>query len=69
MCALFKFARCVKELLAWMVRNKLMVNPDEPEFFIASSVAHRKRPEHLTFDLEDVEIHPAPSVNKSRCSF
>jgi hypothetical protein len=61
-CALFKLTRCVEELQSWMVRNKLMMNPDKTEFFIASSVAHRKRLEHLTFHLDDVEIHPSPSV-------
>jgi retron-type reverse transcriptase len=28
-CALFKLARCVKELQAWMVSNKLMMNPEK----------------------------------------
>ena len=61
-CALFKLARCAKELQAWMVSNKLMMNPDKTEFFIASSAAHIKILDHLTFNFDDVEIHPSSSV-------
>ena len=61
-CALFKLAQCVKELEAWMVSNKLMMNPEKTEFFIASSPAHYKRLQHLTFHLDDLEIHPSPTV-------
>jgi hypothetical protein len=61
-CALFKLARCVKGLQAWMLSNKLMMNPDKTEFFIASSAAHYKILDHLTFCFDDVEIHPSSSV-------
>ena len=50
-CALFKLACYVKELQAWMVANKLMINSDKTEFFIVSSAAHYKPLEHLTSSL------------------
>ena len=61
-CALFKLECCVKELQTWMVANKLMMNPDKTEFFIASSAAHYKHLEHLTFIFDDVEIKSSPFV-------
>ena len=40
-----------------MVANKLMMNPDKTEFFIALSAAHCNRLEHLTFIFDDVETN------------
>ena len=59
-CTLFKLECCVKELQIWMVANKLMMNPDKTEFFIASSDAHYKHLEHHTFIFDDVEIKSSP---------
>ena len=63
-CALFRLACCVKELQAWMVDNRLIMNPYKTDFFIASSAAHYKRLEHLTFIFDDVEINSSPFVKK-----
>ena len=63
-CALFKLECCVKELQTWMVANKLMMNPDKTEFFIASSAAHYKHLEHLIFIFDDVEIKSLLRVRK-----
>ena len=52
----------MKELQTWMVANKLMMNPDKTEFFIASSAANYKHLEHLTFIFDDVEIKSSPFV-------
>ena len=68
-CALFRLACCVKELKAWVVANQLMMNPDKTEFFIASSAAHYKRLEHLTFIFDDVEIISSPFLQKPWCCF
>ena len=61
-CALFRLGRCVKELQAWMATNKLMMNPDKTEFFICSSAVHYNQLQHLSFNLDDVEIRPSTSV-------
>ena len=60
-CALFKLTRCIKDLQIWMTNNKLMMNPDKTEFFIASCHNHYERLQHLSICL-DVEIFPSPTV-------
>ena len=60
-CALFKLTCCIKDLQIWMTNNKLMMNPDKTEFFIASSHNHYERLQHLSLCL-DVEIFPSPTA-------
>ena len=38
-CALFRLSRCVNELQSWLVTNKLKMNPDKTEFFIAPLIS------------------------------
>ena len=45
-----------------MTKNKLMMNPDKTEFFIAPSHYHYERFKHLSLCLDDVEIFPSPTV-------
>ena len=47
-----------------MTNNKLMMNPDKTEFFIASSHNHYERLQHLSLCL-DVEIFPSPTINRN----
>ena len=61
-CALFKLSRCLQELQTWLSSNKLMMNPEKTEFFIAASHAHYKRLQHLTFHLGDAVINPSTSI-------
>ncbi len=61
-CALFRLSQCVKELQSWLVANKLKMNPDKTEFFIASSPSHLKRLQHLTFNIDSLVICPSPSI-------
>ena len=51
-CAIFKLAQCVKDINNWMIQNKLKLNPDKTEFFIACSPHHDKRLQHLSLPLD-----------------
>ena len=61
-CALFKLMKCVEDIQRWMVENKLNLNEDKTEFFIASSLHHSKKFDNITLLLGDVEISPSKSV-------
>ena len=61
-CALFKLMKCVEDIQRWMVENKLKLNEDKTEFFIASSLHHSKKFDNITLLLGDVEIFPSKSV-------
>ena len=51
-CATFELAQCVKDINSWMIQNKLKLNPDKTEFFIACSPPHEKRLQHLSLPLD-----------------
>jgi len=68
-CALFRLSECVKELHSWLTINKLMMNQDKTEFFISCSSMHFKRLEHLTFNLNGLEISPSHSVKNLGVTF
>jgi len=61
-CALFRLSCCVLELQAVMAINKLMVNPEKTEFFIAASEYYYGRLQHHNLHLGDVIISPTRSV-------
>ena len=61
-CALFKLSKCVDDIQYWMIENKLRLNQDKTEFFVASSLHHQKKLENITLLLDDVEICPSKSV-------
>ena len=62
-CALWKLSQCVMELQSWMTCNKLMMNPEKTEFFIACSPTHHLRHLHdLTFRFGNLDIPAAPTV-------
>ena len=42
-CALFKLSRCVADIQHWMVENKLKLNQDKTEFFVAASPHNLKK--------------------------
>ena len=52
----------LKELQSWLGANKLKMNPDKTEFFIASSPSHLKRLQHLTFNTDNLVIRHSPSI-------
>ncbi len=60
--AVFKLNKCVEDIQLWMVENKLMLSQDKTEFFIASSLHHRKKLDTASLLLVDVEIFPSESV-------
>jgi hypothetical protein len=61
-CALFRLSKCVDDIQHWMVENKLRLNEDKTEFFVASSLHHWKRLANISLLLGDVEIFPSKSV-------
>ena len=61
-CALFRLSQCVKDIQNWMATNKLKLNQDKTEFFIASSPYHMQRLQHHTLLLGDTEIYPSCSI-------
>ncbi len=61
-CALFKLAECVKDIQQWMSMNKLKLNQDKTEFFVASSPHHHTKVHHLSLIIGDTEIHQSDSI-------
>jgi len=61
-CALFKLMKCVEDIQRWMIENKLKLNEDKTEFFIASSKHHWKKLNNTSLLLGDVQIFPSSSV-------
>ena len=60
--ALFKLTQCVKDIQQWMTANKLKLNQEKTEFFIACSPYHRSRISHLTLWIGDTEIPQSQSI-------
>ena len=61
-CALFKLSKCVSELQTWMLHNRLKLNQDKTEFFIASSDHHVQNLQHLSLHLPEQEVFPSKSI-------
>ena len=60
--ALFKLTQFVKDIQQWMTANKLKLNQEKTEFFIACSPYHRSRISHLTLWIGDTEIPQSQSI-------
>jgi len=61
-CALWKLSKCVAEIQQWMIDNKLKLNQDKTEFFLAASSHHLKNVANISLDLDGVKICPSTSV-------
>ena len=57
-----KLTQCVKDIQQWMTANKLKLNQEKTEFFIACSPYHRSRISHLTLWIGDTEIPQSQSI-------
>ena len=66
-CCLFRLSNCIRDVQAWMLANKLMLN--ENSFFIASSSHHSKRLELLTLTIDNTTINPVSSVRNLGVTF
>ena len=61
-CALFKLSRCVADIQHWMVENKLKLNQDKTEFFVAASPYNMKKLGNISLLLDNVEVFPSKSI-------
>ena len=50
-CGLFKLSKCISDVQHWMSSNKLQLNEEKTEFFIASSSCNYKHLAHLTLTI------------------
>ena len=60
--ALHKLSTCIKEIRHWMVLNKLKLNEDKTEFFIAASPRLINSLTSLTLQIGEATIHPSSTV-------
>ena len=60
--ALQKLEGCISELQSWMNHNKLKLNSDKTEFFIAGSIHSLKKLPNLELKVGDHVIRPSPNV-------
>ena len=63
-CALFKLSRCVVDIQHWMIENKLKLNQDKTEFFVAASHHNLKKLGNISLFLDDTEVFPSKSIRK-----
>ena len=61
-CALHKVQSCAKDIKLWMNPNKLKLNEDKTEFFIAASKHNMKFLENVSLDVCGSTIYPSSSV-------
>ena len=61
-CAIFKLTQCIKDINCWMVNNKLKLNPNKTEFFVAPSVHHKQKLQDLSLHIDNVTISPSNSI-------
>jgi len=61
-CALFKLQSCAKDIKLWMSPNKLKLNEDKTEFFIAASKHNLKSLKNMSLDVCGTTILPSSSV-------
>ena len=50
-CALFTLSNCITDAQKWLITNKLLLNNDKTEFFIATSPHHQRGLSHLTLNV------------------
>ena len=60
--SLQKLQGCISELQSWMNPNKLKLNSDKTEFFIAGSIHSLKKLPNLELKVGDHVIRPSPNV-------
>ena len=68
-CCLFRLSNCIRDVQTWMLANKLMLNENKTEFFIASSPHHSKRLQLLTLTIDNTTINPVSSVRNLGVTF
>jgi len=61
-CALHKLQLCAKDIKLWMNPNKLKLNEDKTEFFIAASQHNIKFLKNVTLDVCGTTIYPSSSI-------
>ena len=61
-CALFRLSRCVEDIQHWMIRNKLKLNGDKTEFFVAASSFHMKKLKGISLHLGETEVFPSNNI-------
>ena len=61
-CCLFRLSNCIQDVQTWMLANKLMLNENKTEFFIASAPYQYKRLELLRLTKGNTTINPVSSV-------
>ena len=59
---LHKLSSCISDVQKWMLRNKLKLNEDKTEFFIASSPHHKQCPQNVTLHVNESSINSVPTV-------
>ena len=59
---LHKLSTCISEVQNWMLSNKLKLNEDKTEFFIASSPHHKRYLQNVTLHVNGSSIKPVPTV-------
>ena len=60
--ALHKLERCIDELQTWMCKNKLKLNNNKTEFFIAGNKYWLSKLPQVTLKVGEAVIKPTPSV-------
>ena len=62
-CCLHKLSSCISDVPKRMLRNKLKLNEDKTEFFIASPPPHHKQYlQNVTLHVNDTSIKSVPTV-------
>ena len=61
-CCLLKLSSCISDVQKWILRNKLKLNEDKIEFFIASSPHHKQYLQNVTLHVNDTSIKSVPTV-------
>ncbi len=67
--ALEKLTSCIEELKTWMTKNKLQLNSQKTEFFIAGTTNTLKKVPTLKLTIGDVEVEPSDYVKNLGVSF
>ena len=61
-CALFKLSRCVADIQHWMIENKLKLNGEKTEFFVAASPFNLKQLSNVSLHIDTTEVFPSKTV-------
>ena len=61
-CAMYKLTQCVNEIQEWMTRNKLKLNQEKTEFFIACSSNHSSKIDNVCLWIDNTRIPLSVSI-------